>query len=1042
MTMLLRVQSFSRLMVTALASLLVLATCFSASASTIGSMADQNPQKTHTEPYTVKGVVIDTDGEPIPGVAVYEPSKVSSGVTTNEKGEFSIRVSAKCRSLVFESLGYSSITIDPNDAAIVTMETDAEMIEATVVTGIYTRKADSFTGAVRTLNAESLAKVGTKNVFESLKNLEPSLMILDNLEQGSNPNAMTSMQIRGASSLTMETTDLKSNFVSDVNMPLFILDGFETSIEKIQDMDMNRVESITILKDASAKAIYGSKAGNGVIVIETKSLDSGKTAVSYTGSVSLEMPDLTSYNLCNALEKLEVERRENYYTKGVTNTETALANLAVYNQRLKKAQEGESTYWLSKPLRTGIGQKHSVSIELGNRELKTFTTFSYNNTEGAMKGSSRTVISGSTNLAYRKGAWQFRNIMNVSNMKSSESPYGNFSQYAQMNPYFNPYDEEGNLVRVFTLISNPSSYVTNPLYDASLNVVDTSEYLDFTDNFYVEYSPITALKIVARAGLDTKKTASDEFYPSRHSKFYSASTTQGDEDILKRGSYTATTGEYNSYSLDLSAQFNKQFNKVHDVFATAQYAISQTKYSEVSNYASGFPNDRMSEIIFARGYASESSPTGGSGLNRNLGLLLTTGYSYDSRYMLDATIKGSASSVFGTNNKWGTFWSAGAAWNAHNESWLKGNDKISQLKLRFSLGSSGNQNYMTNTSISSYNYYSDRFYNGQTGVYLASMANPDLGWEQKMDYNLGLDIRTKHIYIVGDVYLADTKNLVFSRTVLPSTGFSYVSDNLGLIRNKGAELSLNYTVFQKQNSYFTLLAKIATNDNRIKNISDAMKTYNEQQIANAKESNSTEPVIQYYDGMPLHSIWVVPSLGIDPVTGDEIFVAKDGTLTDTWSASNLVNYGSYDPLFNGNFGFNSEIKGIGASIVFTFYGGGKKYNSTLVNMVENTNLENNVDRRIFSDRWYESGQLAQYRNGSSNATRPTSRFVQDNNVLSASSVSLYYEFPYQMIRKAKLSRLRLSLYGNDLFTWSSIHIERGTSYPYARTISFAVTATF
>lgn len=992
---------------------------------------------------TVTGVIVDEEDQPIEAVAVYDASKPSSGTMSSRDGRYSVIVSKNCKELTFEYLGYKKVVLSPENASLVRLQPDTEMIQETVVTGIYTRKADSFTGAVQSINSETLHKVGNKNVLESLKNIDPSLMVLDNLEQGSNPNAMTSMQIRGASSLGMETTSLKSNFVSDVNMPLFILDGFETSVEKIQDMDMNRVESITILKDASAKAIYGSKGGNGVIVIETKSLDSGKTAVSYNGNVTLEMPDLSSYNLCNALEKLEVERREGYYTS-FSDSDDMMAALDVFSERMKRALEGESTYWLSKPLRIGVGNKHSLSVEIGNKELKSFTTFSYNNNQGAMKGSFREVVSGDMNLAYRHKGWQFRNIMSISWMNSSESNYGNFHDYARMNPYFNPYDDEGNLVKLFRyILPGSSDVIANPLYNASLHVKDASTYLDFTDNFYVEYSPVKALKLVSRFGIDTKKTTAETFYPANHSKFFSTAEYMSEDDMLKRGSYEASNGDFTMFSGDVSAQFNKTFAEDHDVFATAQYTISQTRYGEVTHYAEGFPNSRMDDIIFARQYAADATPTGGSGLNRNLGLLLTTGYSYKNRYMFDGTVKGSASSVFGTNNRWGTFWSAGVAWNLHNEAWLAA-DWLKMLKLRFSLGSSGNQNYTTNNSIAVFNYYNDRYYNGFPGVSLANMENPFLGWEEKMDYNLGLDFRTKSVNLTADFYVADTRNLVFSRSLLPSTGFSTVSDNLGKIRNKGAELGITYTVFQKKSSYFALLAKVAMNDNRILEVSDAMKVYNQQQQQYAIDNASELPVTQYYDGMPLHSIWAVRSLGVDPVTGKEIFIKKNGMLTDEWKASDLANCGSSDPLFNGNFGFNMEIAGIGASLVCTYYGGGYKYNSTLVDMVENTSINDNVDRRIFSDRWHKglAGQAVQYRNGASSPTKATSRFVQRNDVLNLSSATLYYEFPYELIRKSHLSRLRLSLYGSDLFTISSIKIERGVYYPYARSISFAISATF
>jgi len=316
-------------------------------------------------------------------------------------------------------MGYKTQRLSISKSALVRLQPDALAIEETVVTGIYTRKADSFTGAVQSITADNLKRVGNSNVFESLKNIDPSLMILDNLAAGSDPNAMVSMQLRGASSFALEGANLKSNFVNDVNMPLFILDGFETSVEKIQDMDMNRVQSITILKDASAKAIYGSKAGNGVIVIETKALRSDETLITYNGSIGIETPDLTSYNLCNALEKLEVEKREGYYTPTtIPDAEEHMAISELYYSRLKKSLEGESTYWLSKPLRTGLSHQHSLSAELGTKALKAMATFKYSDTQGAMKGSFRQTISGDINVAYRYGKWTFRNIMSIASMNN------------------------------------------------------------------------------------------------------------------------------------------------------------------------------------------------------------------------------------------------------------------------------------------------------------------------------------------------------------------------------------------------------------------------------------------------------------------------------------------------------------------------------------------------------------------------------------------------------------------------------------------------
>lgn len=994
----------------------------------------------------VRGTVYDETGEPFPGVVVIN-RKLKLVATTDADGRFLLERVPVSAVLTVEMMSYKTQEIkvaDLKKELKIYLEPDSQVLEESVVTGIFTRRKDSFTGSVQSMTSDELKRVSNSNVVESLKNLDPSLLILDNLEAGSNPNAMASMQIRGASTLAAETSGLKSNFLAKANQPLFILDGFETTLEKVTDMDMNRVQSITILKDASAKAIYGSKGANGVIVIETKALTNDKSRVTYNGSLSIEAPDLTSYNLCNSLEKLDVERREGYYVND--DSFETVARQALYNERLKRALEGQDTYWLSKPLRLGIGQKHSIGIELGSKELKALATFSYNDTQGAMKGSFRDVVSGNVNVAYRRGGWTFRNIMSISHMNSSESPWGSFGEYAALNPYLTPYDEEGKLKKVlqtkdytYNGITSFFGLVTNPMYNATIGTTDTSQYLAISDNFYAEYQFLKFLRMVARFGIDSQKTRTDEFKPGQHTDFYDTN------EILRRGSYEQSNGSYTTYSGDVSAQLNHNIAGKHDLFATVDWSISQTHYEEIVNYTEGFPNSNMKSITFARQYATDRVPTGSDGLNRNLGALATAGYSYDNRYMADATIKGSASSVFGTKNHWGIFWSAGLAWNLHNERWMKDNlPWITQLKLRSSMGSSGNQNYTSNVALPVYTYYSSAYYNGFTGAALNNMANPELGWEEKMDYNVGIDFRTKSVNVVLDAYIADTQNLVFSRTILPSTGFAYTNDNLGKVRNKGLEASVSWTFWRKGSSYVSLFGKTAINDNRVLEISEVLKAYNEQQQARAKEVGMTDPVIQYYDGMPLHSIWAVRSLGISSDLGDEIFLNRNGQITTEWNPADLVNCGSSDPLFNGNFGVTGEIKGFGFSLTSTFYGGGYLYNSTLLNKVENTTLETNVDRRVFSGRWAKAGDVAPFKamKGVYAMTKATTRFVQRNDVLNLSSATLYYEFPLKLISGLKLSRLRLSLYTNDIYTFSSIEIERGTSYPYARKFSFSVNASF
>lgn len=993
---------------------------------------------------TLVGVVLDEMDGPMPGVFVYDAADKSRGTMTSDKGSYTITVGSSCKNLTFEIIGYKTQVVPLGSATLVKLVPDNEMLADVVVTGIYTRKAESFTGAVQSVTKEELKRVSNSNVFQSLQTLDPSLMVFENLSQGSNPNAMASMQLRGASSFASESSDMKNP-----NTPLFILDGFEASLEKIQDLDMNRIESITILKDASAKAIYGSKAGNGVIVIETKSLRSGQTAVSYYGSVEVQMPDLSSYNLCNALEKLEIERREHFYESGMSSSGATVSiqggyadMMNIYYERMKRALEGESTYWLSKPLRTAFDQKHTLEVELGSRDLKTLATLSFKNTPGVMKGSFRENIAGDVTSSYRLGKWQFRNIMSFGKMMSEDSPYGDFEEYAEMCPYYNPYDANGNIVKAFyvDILGEKALVGYNPLYNASINTKFTDEYINFTDNMYVEYQMFKSLKIVGRFGIENQRGVKEEFLPAEHTQFTLYDGLA--EMAVRKGSYTMDSKQSASFSGDVSAQFNKTIDGKHDIFATAQYTISQSTSSNVLIATEGFPNNKMNSITFARQYLEGSTPSGSSSLSRSLGFLLTTGYSYMDRYMFDGTIKASASSVFGTNNRWGTFWSAGVAWNVHNEEFLKGSSWLRQLKIRGSVGTSGNQNYAATMSVPVFRYNNKTYYDGFTGASLINMRNPDLGWEKKLDWNVGVDFRTKRLSLISNVYLSDTKNLVFQRSILPSTGFSSVSDNLGKVRNKGVEASINYRFYERGSSYMSVFSSVAVNDNRILEISDVLRNFNKEQQENAAANNTTAPVVQYYDGVPMNSIWVVPSLGIDPVTGKEIFVKKNGSITNVWSAADLVNYGSSDPIVNGSVGINGEVKGIGVNFSGSFYGGGYAYNSTLVDKVENVSISSNVDRRIYSGRWYYPGQDAQYKNGFSDRTRPTSRFVQKNNVFRLASASIYYEFPYRALEKLNMQRLRVTLYANDIETFSSIRVERGTTYPFARSFTLSVTATF
>ena len=1002
----------------------------------------------------IEGKVTDKDKLPLPGVTVLVKG-TKLGVVTDTAGKFQLTLPLEKEvTLQFSFIGMRTkeVKVTDDKPLSIVLEEEATEVEEVVVNGIFQRKAGSFTGSALTMKGEDLKRVSNSNVFASLKNLDPSLMIFDNLEFGSDPNKMPTMALRGktAFDLGSDDIDLKGSYANDPNAPLFILDGFEASVQKIADLDMNRVESLTILKDASAKAIYGSKAANGVIVIETKKNTESSLRISYSGSVEIQAPDLSSYNLTNAAEKLEIENDAGlYYDKNLS----TLFNLQKdYNKKLAAVVSGIDTDWLSKPLRNGVGTKHGISFEMGNERLNLIVGFSYNNVQGTMKGSDRTNYEGSVSISYRYKGLNFRDNLTITSNVANDSPYGSFSEYAVLNPYLSPYDEKGNLVQNASIIPGADNFEANPLYNASLNTKLTSKYLDVTNNFSVEWMIVMGWKVTGRFGITEKRVRADEFYPANHLKFRSYSG----EDLFRKGSYQMNEGEEKRMSGDVNMQFSQQFGDKHYVFANVGFTLSEAYYEELIYKAEGFPHDRMNDMMFARQYVKDTKPTGRESTIRDIAVLFAGNYAYDDRFLVDGSFRTSASSQYGKNNRWGQFWSVGVGWNIHNEAWLK-DSKIQQLKLRGSVGYTGAQSSEAYASLATYEYDLERVYMGFLGSKLKAMRNEDLKWKEKFDYNVGLDFNIGRLFSMKfDYYIGKTKNNLLDFDIPTYTGFKTVKENVGDVENKGFDLRLSMTPWNmpRERAYFTITTAISRNKNKITGVSAAMQNYNDKQDEIASSVFYNKPVQKYYDGVSLDAIWAVRSLGIDPTNGQEIYLDKKGNRTYTYRVSDQVVCGDKLPDFQGTAGFIFSYKGIELNATFRFQYGAQMYNQTLVDKVENASLKGNVDKRVYDGRWRNPGDLKPYKTLGNRwveeeneykdeKTQATSRFVQDRNELSLSSLRVGYDFwKHNFIKKIAMERLRIEFYMNDVFMLSSIKTERGTAYPFARSFNFAIQATF
>lgn len=1021
----------------------------------------------------VTGQVIDaTSQQPLIGATISIPSS-NVKVITGRDGNFEIPVEMTTSTVSISYVGYTTVHVPvaSQSSLSVPMTPLSTNIEDAVVTGMFTRKQSTYTGAVNTIKAEDIQRTGTLNIMEAISRLDPSFQLLINDNMGSNPNALPDIQMRGASSFS----DMKSRYTASPNQPLFIIDGFEQSIERVFDMDMNRIATITLLKDATAKAIYGSKGANGVVVIETKKPVSGKLRVSYKADLNIQAPVLSDYRLTNASEKLEVERRAGMYSSPYPDQQLLLDQKyhAIHQDILK----GVNTDWLAQPTRVGVGNKHSLSLEGGDDNILYSINAGYNNVEGVMKGSNRRNIEGGFSFQYRLKNIIFRDQLSILSNTGKESPYGSFEDYAKMNPYWKVRDERGNLVPILGVYNRYHATdingdglpdidfgIYNPMLNAQTNYRNEQRYLDVTNNFYVEWTLPKGFRFTGRLGITKRQSNGDLFYPSNYStldpnsrlNFRAVGPDAANDAYYKRGEYTRSHDDRFHLASDIGLSYSKTMGK-HLLFLNSQYSISENINKTESYKGQGFA-DNATSIAQARQYMENDKPFGKDSKAREMGVVGSANYSFDSRYLLDANYRASASSLFGKDNRWGHFWSVGAGWNVHQEAFLKNNQAINLLKIRGSYGFTGSQNFESYLAMATYSYFNDRVYDDVIGAYLLALSNPQLKWQQTLDKNIGMDLSLfKRLDLSIDLYNKTTTDLLTPIKVVPSAGFDSYTENLGKSENKGIELRANLMLLSnpEKDLRLSVFGNLAHNKNRLLEIGDALSAINDatdkaQSDIDPNPENrwKNRPRVEYAEGESLSAIWGVRSLGIDPYNGMEVFVKKDGSRTYEWDTEDKVVLGDDLAKVQGTMGIHFDYKGFSLSTNLSYRIGGQYYNQTLINQVENADLQYNVDQRVLSERWNPEtpGMPAKYKRLARNVspTMPTSRFVQDNNELKISTLNMGYDFRnIGFIKHGKyVERLRISLAMNDLFRFSTVRAERGISYPYAKSIIGSIQATF
>lgn len=964
------------------------------------------------EKFIVTGVVKDATGETLPGVGIHIKGQEGAFGTDGE-GKFEINIKSKTATLTFSYIGFKTeeIKVKAGDNITVVMKEDSELLEEVVVTGFQTKNKNSFTGSSTTIEKDKMMAMGTQSIMQGIEAFVPGVVSIDNSLMGSNPNAKPELNIRG-----------RATFEGKANMPVFVVDGSIVTSDFVFDMDMNDIQSVTVLRDASATALYGAKGSAGVVVITTRPMEGGKLKLRYNGTIRSSIPDLSDYHLLDAEQKLEYERLAGVFKDD--NPEERYKKELEYAAIREQIARGVNTDWMAKPLRVGLSQNHNINIDGGDNYARYSLGLRYGKDQGVMRGSGRDRLNTTFKLSYSKDELFFiSNLARVSFVNGQDSPYGDFKSFVDANPYDSPYDKDGNLRHLLT------HKLINPLYEATAGNVSRSSDFDFFDTLTFRMW-LADFRIDADATLQRGKSERINFVSPRSGKELEKAK------LSQRGSLSETFSKSSDFSGKLMLSYNK--NVLEDLFLSAM-AGSNIEYRtyQMSRYSSvGYYSDKLPDPGFSSGYPAGGRPVSEDRIIAGVGFFANLNTIYKEKYFLDFIYRYEGSSLFGKNSRFAPFWSAGIGWNIHKEPFMK-DLNVNLLKLRLSTGYLGNVSFSPYQAMTTYRYGEDLTYVKGAGAVPITIGNPDLRWERTQNNNIGLDLNVldNRWDLSLDLYLKITDNLLLDVTKAPSVGVATAKENVGEIENKGIELSTRIVPVRTKDWNWTVAMTYSYNKNRIRKISDALKAQNEKSLAD----NSRMPLPIYVEGESLTTLKVVPSAGIDPATGREIYIKRDGSYTFDYDPRDKVTFGDTSPLATGMVSSYLTYKGFTLTTGLRYQLGAMDYNLTLASRVEGADPRKNADERVFSDRWTQPGDHASYKNiADASVPMQTSRFVAVNNFLDLSSVSLAYDFKPIDLKYFSLKNMRLELLANDLYHFSTIRRERGLSYPYARSIEMTI----
>lgn len=1017
--------------------------------------------KFFTLPIDVKGKVVDSVGKPLIGATINVKGR-KQGATTDQNGQFTLKGVDENKILVISFLGYEpkELKAAPDMGFIVLKLKTLKLEEVTINTGMFDRNKETFTGLTRNFSGKELRTVSRQNVLEALNLLDPSFKIIRDNNLGSDPNQAPKLELRGNRTIQPPTPQkysqqLKLQYEVDPNQPLFILDGFETDLNTVVNLDVNRIASVTLLKDAASTALYGSRSANGVVVIQTIRPTPGKVMIGYSGTTTYSMTDLSGYNMMDAKELLKFQELSSEGPNapgpfGTTYNDLVLPKLK-QAFRQNAVQQGVNSNWLKVPLQNSLSLGHNLSFTGGDTYLTYVAGLSRVSNIGVMKGSDNGTTSGYLNLNYRVGKVNVSNNLTINGSKQNASPYGSFSDYVKIPPYYVVNQNERYLEEHTAAYYDPnygnltSSFrYANPLYNATLPYKNSAVGSSITNNTMINWDLFPFLRLSGNFQYVKKVNESDYFISPLNTQF-------DDVEANLKGSYNYNKINSEGTTGNLTLTYNNVFAEKHILNANLRSGFTKQTDEALALSAVGFSATSEPLIYLANSYLPDSKPGGSSSKKTSMELIASLNYSYDLKYNLDLSYSLSGASNFGRDNPYQSFYSAGLGWNISREDFLKDVKWINQLSLTTNLGLTGNQNAGNFGSRTTYILNNDPTFFGES-LTLKGIGNPNLKWTKtyNLSYNLSGRFFNNSLSATFSGYRNLTDPLIATIPVPPSLGITDgLPQNIGKLTTTGLEAIIDARLTNTSN--WTI--NVGFNSplyykSRYSGLGDALNKFSDL-------SRSNGYLQRYYDGASPDDVYAVRSIGIGQARGFEVFLDKDGNYTYLFDKNNEVVVGSSRPKFQGSFNIRTRYRRFTLAVYGSYVVGEMKFNNALYEKVENITAvgrENNQDKRALYVRWKNPGDDASFLGIANSTLGMSSRFLQKENALMINNITFNYDVldQYSTGLKAYIrKKLGLQTFGVSLttanifqFKLSNIERERGLDYPFNRSVTLNLNVTF